>query len=105
MINPATEGTIEILPAFTFSSVLSIILIGSSFEYITLSFLIPLFFNSFLITFASGHTLVFYISVTSNLVGSSLLPVPIHEIIGIFNLFPLITSSILAVTVSIQSIM
>ena len=32
--------------------------IGSSLEYTTFNFFIPLVFNSFLITFASGHTLV-----------------------------------------------
>ena len=36
------------------------------------------------ITFASGQTEVEYISATSNLVGSSLLPVPILLMIGVF---------------------
>ena len=77
--------------------------IGSSLEYKTLTPLIPLFFSSFLITFASGHTLVLLISPISNLVGSSLLPVHMEEITGVPASFAWTIKSSLAVTLSMAS--
>ena len=56
---------------------------GFSLEYTTLRCLTFLFFNSLLITLASGHTDVLYISATSNSAGLSLLPAPILLIIGV----------------------
>ena len=48
---PATDGTNDIEDI-----VFALVLRGISFEYTTLRFLIPRFFNSLRITFANGHT-------------------------------------------------
>ena len=102
-----TDGTNDILPIiFLLSSSCFLsyfILIGSSVEYITFNFCIPISFNFFLIILANGQTFVLYISVTSNFVGSNLFPVPIQEIIGILLLSALTIKSILDDIVSIAS--
>ena len=87
IISPAAEGTKEMLPTFLdFSLPPSSFtgFIGSSFEYTTFSFFIPLALSSRLITFAKGQTEVLFISLTSSIVGFILFPVPIDEITGIF---------------------
>ncbi len=95
IISPATDGTNATLPGMSLRSVhlcsapggqmqlflqliaiSSIGLVGISSEYTTLSFLTPLFFSSLLMTFASGHTFVLYISATLNWLPSSLFPAP-----------------------------
>lgn len=71
MISPATEGTKAVLPGIERFELLWVFwglteagVIGASSEYTTFSFWMPLFFNSRLITLASGHIVVLYISVT-----------------------------------------
>ena len=54
-------------------------------------------------TFANGHTEVLYISLISNLVGSNLFPVPIHEMIGTFCSFALCINFSFVETVSTES--
>ncbi|MNV69928.1 hypothetical protein D3C71_1628620 [compost metagenome] len=77
---------------------------GFSFEYTIFKESTFLFLNSYLITLASGHIEVEYISAISNLVGSNLFPAPILEIIGMFFSFAFTAKSILEVTVSMASI-
>ena len=76
---------------------------GSSSEYTVFSPVIPRFFSSRLITFASGQTLVLLMSATLKAVGSSLFPVPIELMILTPALNEFSARAIFAETVSIAS--
>ena len=76
---------------------------GCSVEYSTFTPLIPSFLQRVRTVRARGQVSVFSIRVTRNAVGSSLLPVPMEQMIGTFRARVRRISSILALTVSMAS--
>ena len=105
-INPATEGTKETEPGVLFSSLLAAsISIGFSGDQTTFSLFIPLFFSSLLITLERGSVCVENKSTTLKSVGSSLLPAPMDEMMGILSLWAMLTRAIFPETVSMASTM
>ena len=76
--------------------------LNSSFNSM-FNFFISLFFNSFLSILQTGHTIVLYMSETSNAVASNLFPVPVTVIILTFSFLHFSINSILFAIVSIAS--
>ena len=109
-MRPATEGTKAQLAGTGLPPVAAVVepvegceTTGFSFEYTTFTPVSPRFLHSCRMTRARGQTEVCEISATSKRVGSSLLPAPMLQIIGVPAAFACVMSSSFAVTVSTAS--